>query len=279
MSLEKKVCLITGAGRGIGGSIAIAFAQQGATLALCSRTLEEVERVAQRTRAIGSFTMAFRTDVSDFDQISETVSEIVSRLGKIDVLINNAGIYGPIGPIWRNDITQWKETIETNLFGTAHCIKAVVPHMIRARKGKIINIAGGGEGAFPRFSSYACSKSAVVRLTETLADELKEFDIQVNAIAPGAVNTRFLDQILKAGEDAGAHYEKAKKQKATGGVPPEKTADLAVYLASNASKDLTGRLLSAVWDSWQKLDIAKIEGTALYQVRRIDGVRFFESKG
>jgi len=278
MKLEKKICLITGAGRGIGEAIALTFACHGATLVLCSRTLEEVERVAAQTRAAGSVTMTFRVDVSDFQQVSNMVRETISRLGKIDALVNNAGIYGPIGPIWKNDVLHWKKTVEINLFGAMHCIRAVVPHMIEARRGKIINVAGGGEGAFPRFSAYACSKSAIIRLTETLSEELGEYNIQVNAIAPGAVNTRLLDQVLAAGEEAGIYYEKAKKQKASGGVPPERTAELAVFLASDASKNLTGRLLSAVWNDWEKLDIERVANSSLYQFRRINGVRFLELK-
>ena len=278
MKLEDKVCLITGAGRGIGETIALAFASHGAILVLCSRTAKELQRTALKTTEAGSVTMTFRVDVSDFDQISNMVEQTVSRFGRIDVLINNAGIYGPIGPIWKNDISLWRETIATNLFGSVHCIRAVVPHMIQSGGGKIVNVTGGGEGAFPRFSAYACSKSAMVRLTETLAEELREYNIQVNAIAPGAVNTRLLDEVLDAGIDAGDFYEKARRQKVSGGVPPEKVARLAAFLASSDSRTLTGRLLSAVWDDWDNLDIESIMGSSLYQVRRIDGLRFLESK-
>lgn len=278
MELEGKVCLITGAGRGIGETIALTFANQGGTLVLCSRTIEELEKLAAQTEAAGSLTMAFQVDVSDFDQVSDMVRRTVSRFGRIDVLVNNAGVYGPIGEIWKNDLTDWRKAVATNLFGSVHCIQAVVPHMIRSRRGRIVNVAGGGEGAFPRFSAYACSKSAVVRLTETLAEELKAYNIQINAIAPGPVNTRLLDQVLAAGEDAGAYYERAKKQKASGGVVPEKAAKLALFLASDVSNGLTGRLLSAVWDDWENLDIESIINSSLYQVRRIDGLRFLELK-
>lgn len=278
MKLEDKVCLITGAGRGIGEAIALAFARHGAILVLCSRTAKELQRTALKTTKAGSITVTFRVDVSDFEQISNMVEQTVSRFGRIDVLINNAGIYGPIGPIWKNDISLWRETIATNLFGPVHCIRAVVPHMIQSGGGKIVNVTGGGEGAFPRFSAYACSKSAMVRLTETLAEELREYNIQVNAIAPGAVNTRLLDEVLDAGINAGDFYEKAKRQKASGGVAPEKAARLAAFLASSDSGTLTGRLLSAVWDDWENLDIESIMDSSLYQVRRIDGLRFLESK-
>lgn len=277
--LENKVCLVTGAGRGIGEAIALRFARCGAALVLCSRTPKEVEAVAAQARVFGSPTIAFGVDVSDFAQVSEMVMETVSRFRRIDVLVNNAGVYGPIGPIWSNDLSLWRETVAINLFGPVNCIRAVAPHMIQSHKGKIVNMAGGGEGAFPRFSAYASSKSAVVRLTETLAEEFREYNIQVNAIAPGRVNTRFLDQVLAAGENAGAHYEVAKGQKASGGIPAEKAAELVAFLASDASNGLTGRLLSAVWDDWRNLSIGGIADSSRYQVRRIDGVRFLESGG
>ena len=278
MKLAGKVCVITGAGRGIGETIAVEFARQGATLVLCSRTREEVERVAALTEVASSTAIALRVDVSELGQVSTMITEAVSRFGRIDVLVNNAGVYGPIGPLWENDPVLWRETIATNLFGAVHCTWAVVPHMISSHGGKIVNLAGGGEGAFPRFSAYACSKSAIVRLTETLAEELKDHNIQVNAIAPGPVNTRLLDQVLAAGEKAGTHYHNAKRQKVSGGVPPERAAKLAAYLASDDSNGLTGRLLSAVWDNWESLDTGRVANTSLYQVRRIDGVRYTESK-
>lgn len=278
MNLEGRVCIITGAGRGIGKAIALAFARNGATLVLCSRTHREVDAVASETKAAGCMAIALQVDVSDYGQVTSMVGQTISQFGRIDVLVNNAGTYGPIGPIWKNDLLQWREALATNLFGPVNCVGAVTPHMIQSQRGKIINLAGGGEGAFPRFSAYACSKSAIVRLTETLAEELKEYNVQVNSIAPGAVNTRFLDYVLAAGQEAGIYYEKAKKQRASGGVPADRAAELAVFLASNASNGLTGRLLSAVWDDWKNLSIESVTNSSLYQLRRIDGVRYLEAK-
>jgi len=277
-NLRNQTAIVTGAGRGIGAAIALAFAREGASLILCSRTLHEAEGVAGQARVIGASAVAHQVDVSDYRQVERMVTDAISRFGKVEILVNNAGIYGSIGPTWKNDPSEWAKTITVNLLGAMHCIRAVVPHMIEAGKGKIINIAGGGEGAFARFSAYACSKSALVRLNETLAEEVREYNIQVNAIAPGAVNTRLLDQVLAAGQEAGMQYEKAKKQKASGGVSPDKTAQLAVFLASESSMSLTGRLISAVWDDWQNLDAERLANSSLYRVRRIDGVRFLASK-
>jgi 3-oxoacyl-[acyl-carrier protein] reductase len=277
--LARKTCLVTGAGRGIGKAIALALARRGANVALCSRTLAEVERVGVEIEKIrAGSSMTFRADISDLNTVSDMVSKVLERFGSLDVLVNNAGVQGPIGQIWKNDLQEWKRTVEINLFGTVNCCISVVPAMIEARNGKIIIISGSGEGAFPRFSAYSCSKSALVRLTENLAAELREFNIQVNALAPGAVNTRFLEQVIEAGSEAGQYLQRAIALRKSGGGSAEKAADLACFLASDASNGLTGRLLSATWDDWHQLDIGKIDGSSLYQMRRIDGVRYIQSK-
>jgi len=145
--------------------------------------------------------------------------------------------------------------------------------MIQRGGGKIVNLSGGGAtSARPRFTAYASSKAAVVSLTETLAHEVKEYNIQVNAIAPGAVNTRLTDEILAAGAAAGEEtLERTRRQKETGGVPPDKAAALAVFLASDESDGLTGRLISAVWDDWESMTehIDRIMASDLYTLRRV----------
>jgi len=149
-----------------------------------------------------------------------------------------------------------------------------VPRMRARGYGKIVNLSGGGAtGPLPRFSAYAASKAAVVRLTETLADELRDDHIDVNAIAPGALNTRLLDQVLEAGpEKVGREFhERAVKQRQEGGVPLEKGASLAAFLASAESDGITGRLLSAVWDDWEHLPErrAALEKSDVFTLRRI----------
>ena len=150
--------------------------------------------------------------------------------------------------------------------------------MIKQRSGVVINMSGGGAlTAFPHFSAYGASKAAVVRLTETIAEEVKEYNIRINAIAPGAVNTRLLDEALTAGEACGKEVlDKFKKQKATGGTPVEKAAELAIFLASDESKGVSGKVISAVWDDWGKipLRIKDFQGSSLYTMRRIDEKNF-----
>lgn len=273
MKLKGKVAIITGASRGIGEAIARAFAVEGANIVLVSRHLSEVEDTASKIKAFGRSALALKADVTIKENVAYVMNSTVEEFGKIDILVNNAGIQGTIGPLVDNDVDLWIETININLIGTFLCIKTVLPLMIQRRSGKIINLSGGGASSpRPNFSAYAASKVAVVRITETVAAEVKDFNIQINAIAPGAVNTRMLKQVLMteaaAGEKALAD---AKHQLETGGTPPEKAAALAVFLASDESNGLTGRLISAAWDDWLGMieRIPEIMSSDLFTLRRI----------
>jgi len=273
MKLAGKAAIITGAGRGIGRAIALAFAHEGADMLVASRTLSEVMATAEEARALGRHAVALEVDVSNLDDVERMVAQSLEEFGKVDILVNNAGTYGPIGPLVDNDPEKWVQTVRINLFGSFFCARAVLPFMIRQRRGKIINLSGGGaSSALPNFSAYATSKAAIVRLTETLAEEVKGFNIQVNAIAPGAVNTRLMDEILAAGAAAGEEMlARTRRQKETGGVPPERGAALAVFLASDESDGLSGRLISAVWDDWESMSgrIDQIMASELYTLRRV----------
>jgi NAD(P)-dependent dehydrogenase (short-subunit alcohol dehydrogenase family) len=190
------------------------------------------------------------------------------------ILVNNAGVYGPIGRIEDNDWDEWMQAIRINLFGTVLMCRAILPHLREQGYGKIINLSGGGATApLPRFSSYAASKAAVVRFSETLAEEVREHRIDVNAIAPGPLNTRLLHQVLQAGPErtGQAFYERSLKQREEGGAPLDKGAALAAFLASEASDGITGRLLSAVWDKWAELPAQRsyLDKSDIYTLRRI----------
>jgi NAD(P)-dependent dehydrogenase (short-subunit alcohol dehydrogenase family) len=273
MRLAGKAAIITGAGRGIGRAIALAFALEGADVLVASRTLSEVTATAEGVRALGRNAIALNVDVSNREEVDWMVAQGIEELGKVDILVNNAGTYGSIGPLVDNDPGEWVQTVRTNLFGAFYSTRAVLPFMIRERRGKIINLSGGGASSpLPNFSAYAASKAAIVRLTETLAQEVEEFNIQVNAIAPGAVRTRLTDAVLAAGPAAGeAMLAQARRQKEDGGVPAERAAALAVFLASAESDGLSGRLISAVWDDWQNMNgrIGQIMASDLYTLRRV----------
>jgi 3-oxoacyl-[acyl-carrier protein] reductase len=210
--------------------------------------------------------------VTDVEAIKRKALSVFPR--HIDILVNNAGIYGPIGTVEDVDWDEWVLTVQVNLFGTVSLCRAIIPIMRQQGYGKIINLSGGGATSpLPRISAYAASKAAVVRFTETIAAELRGTGIDVNAIAPGALNTRLLDQVLEAGpEKVGQDlYERSERQKKDGGVPLEIPAQLAVFLGSSESDGITGRLISAVWDDWRSLPgrLDQLTDSDVYTLRRI----------
>jgi 3-oxoacyl-[acyl-carrier protein] reductase len=192
----------------------------------------------------------------------------------LQILVNNAGVYGPLGLIEDVDWDAWVHAIEVNLFGSILMCRALLPHFRAARYGKIVQLSGGGAtNPLPRISAYAASKAAIVRFMETLAEETKDDGIDVNAIAPGALNTRLLDEILAGGPErvGQAFYDRSLKQKEQGGAPLERGAGLAVFLGSASSDGITGKLLSAMWDPWETLParLADLKKTDVYTLRRI----------
>jgi NAD(P)-dependent dehydrogenase (short-subunit alcohol dehydrogenase family) len=277
--LADKIAIVTGAGRGIGRAIALTFARQGASVVIISRTESELEETKYLIESSRGNVLSIQADVSSEEEVEKMRQAVLAQFGKIDILVNNAGVLGPIGPLFENDVNQWINTININLIGTFLCTKAVIPTMIKESCGKIINLSGGGATSpRPFFSAYAASKCAVVGLTSTLAEELKAYNIQVNAISPGAVYTRIHEEVLSKGDLAGKReLETCIKTRSMGSSTIQAPADLAVFLASDESNGLTGRLISAVWDDWRHFDdesIKHIMTKELYTMRRIDGTIF-----
>jgi 3-oxoacyl-[acyl-carrier protein] reductase len=185
----------------------------------------------------------------------------------------NAGIYGPMGPTESVDLTEWRRAMDINVGGVLLPCRALIPHFKKVGRGKVIVLSGGGAtNPLPNISAYAASKAAAIRLMETFAEELKQFHVDVNAIAPGALATRLVDEVLAAGPErvGAAFFEKNKSWKDKGATPLELGADLAVYLASAASDGITGKLISAQWDPWEKLHDFKSDlNSDIYTLRRI----------
>ncbi|OGS58373.1 MAG: dehydrogenase, partial [Elusimicrobia bacterium RIFOXYB2_FULL_62_6] len=276
MKLKGLNIVVTGANQGLGLEMAGAFLREGASVAICARDAGKLAGAVKILGAIkggGSLT-AKPLDVSDEAAVRAYAAETISAFKRVHVLVNNAGVYGPKGPTEEVDSAEWVKAAQINLFGVFYVCKYFIPHLKASGGGRIINLSGGGAtNPLPMISAYAASKAAVVRLTETLALELRPFNIFVNAMAPGALNTRLLDEVLEAGPGkvGKEFYAKAVKQKETGGAPLIKGAELAVYLASPESGELTGKLISAVWDPWREFAKHKDElsGSDIYTLRRI----------
>jgi NAD(P)-dependent dehydrogenase (short-subunit alcohol dehydrogenase family) len=278
-TLNRKVAIITGANQGLGLAISRKYVNAGASIVMCARDGELLRRAQKELTsglAPGQVIEVIPADVSDIPSVEQLLKATLQRFGRINILVNNAGIYGPMGPIEEVDWVEWIKAIEINLFGSILMCRAVLPAMKRQQKGKIIQLSGGGAtNPMPNISAYAVSKAAIVRFAETLAEEVREFNIDVNAIAPGALNSRMLDEVLAAGpEKVGqAFFDKSIKQKESGGAGFDQGAELAVFLASDASNGITGKLISAIWDNWDHWPehIDQLRTSDVYTLRRIAG--------
>jgi NAD(P)-dependent dehydrogenase (short-subunit alcohol dehydrogenase family) len=275
--LANRTILLTGASRGLGEAIARQLAAAGARLALLARDPHALDNLANSLRAAVGPThaiAAYPCDLADLSSIHAVYARIVRELGNVDVLVNNAAIQGPLGPLESLNFEQWRKVFDVDLFAAVRLSQLVIPGMRRKNGGKIINISGGGAtGPRPDVSAYACAKTALVRLTETLAEELKDARIDVNAVSPGAMNTRMLEETLAAGPTGiRREYAAAMKRKhESSGVPPEQAAELVVFLASPESDGITGRLIAAMWDDWKNLPARRgdLANTDIYTLRRI----------
>ncbi len=277
-ALADKTAIITGANRGFGLEIARAYLNAGANVALGARDEVLLEREAEALVLAFPQRRILRRvlDVRSEESCGAFVAAAVAAFGVIDVLVNNAGVYGPFGPIETVDIDEWMSAVEINLLGSVLMCRAVLPHFKTRRRGTIIQISGGGAtNPLANITAYAASKAAIVRFCESLAIEVAAFGIDVNAVAPGALNTRLLNDVLAAGpEKVGeAFYERSLQQREQGGAPLAKGAAVAVFLASDAGRGITGKLISALWDRFEDWPdhLEELNAGDLYTLRRITG--------
>jgi NAD(P)-dependent dehydrogenase (short-subunit alcohol dehydrogenase family) len=225
MKLEEKVALITGAGRGIGKAVAMAYARQGMRLAVCARTGSEVEQTASEIHNLERDCLGIVCDVSVEESVARLVAKIEERFGRIDVLVNNAGVMTRPVPLVDMEVKKWDYTLAVNLRGAFLVTRAILPVMMRQRNGSIVNVSSTiGRGAYANFSAYAVSKWGIEGLTQTLAAEVRSHKIRVNSVDPGYVATKL-----------------------TGftGSPPDSVTDAFVFLAGDESKGVTGKMLSS----------------------------------
>ncbi|HNX80637.1 MAG TPA: 3-oxoacyl-[acyl-carrier-protein] reductase [Candidatus Omnitrophota bacterium] len=238
MRLENKVALVTGSAQGIGREIALTLARAGADVVISDVNLEKAQATSAEIEAMGRKSMALTLDVTRFSAVEEAVNKILDKLGKVDILVNNAGITKD-GLLLRMSEADWDAVLNVNLKGTFNCTKAVSKVMIKQRSGKIVNVASiigiiGNAGQ----ANYAASKAGVIALTRTTAKELASRNINVNAVAPGFIQTAMTD---KLSEDV--------KQKMMAAIPlnklgtPADVAKLCLFLASDQSSYITGQVI------------------------------------
>jgi len=238
------VALITGGGRGIGRAVALRLAKNGWDVAIAARSADELSATA---RECGGRTLAITADVASPEQVHAMVQRTESELGPIDLLVNNAGVAGPLLPFVETDPADWWHVQEVNVRGPMLCCHEVVPGMIRRGRGRILNLASGAGGfAIPNMGPYALSKAAIIRFSEQLALELAPHGIQVFPIRPGVVRTRMVEAVRQRVPVVQKFLDDGRD------APPEATADLVEYIASGKADALSGYVLS-VRENWDEM--------------------------
>lgn len=271
--LARKVVVVTGGSRGIGQAIAADISSAGAAVAILGRDRRRLAQVQTRIARGGGEAIAIEVDVQHDDSVASAIAEVEAKLGPIDILIASAGIQGPIADVVDTVPADWLTTLEVNLLGVVRCCLRVLPSMIARHSGKIVALSGGGAaGPRPGFCPYAVSKAGLVRFVETLAEEVRRHNVQVNAIAPGFV----LTDMHKNSVDVGSSERRSKAAESQGpaeDVSPKSTIGLVRYLCSERSLQLSGKLISAThdnWTSWRAEDVAMLASSEWLTLRRID---------
>jgi len=259
VNLKNKNVIITGASRGIGFELSKCFIKNNANIIICSKNKRNIKNAfIKLKKLIKNDQKLFYSavDVSSELQVKRFIKYSIKKLKNINILINNAGIYGPKGLIENIKWNEWKKAIDTNLFGSVLMSRALISHFKRRNEGKIIQLSGGGvAGPLPRITSYGVSKIGIVKFVESLSEEVKDYKININTVAPGAINTQMLDELIASGpKTIGMYfYKKALHQKNKGGTGYKNICDLVMYLSSKNGNGIKGKIIHALWDDWKSL--------------------------
>ncbi len=249
--LNNKVAVVTGGGRGIGRAIALACAEAGADLVLASRSLDALEETRAEIMRLGREALVVPTDVTHEESVRNLAERTLARFGRVDILINNSGVTGPVKPLWEVTLEEWNETFAVNVTGAYLCCRAFLPAMIERRSGSIILISSmtGKRPLYGR-ATYAAGKLGLVGMARTLAWEVGEYGIRVNVVSPGAVAGERLEGVFRSQAQAqGISVEEARHIFTAGSplgrlVPPNDIADAVVFLASDRAASITGEDLN-----------------------------------
>lgn len=268
--------LITGGSKGLGVHLVRRFWLDGYNLVVVARNQVDIHAVLDELpKRNDQSATPMACDLADTAKVAMLLDSIQTTIPHLDVLVNNAAIQGPIGPLRENDLSAWQQALKVNLLAPVALCQGLIPLMKRPRGASIINLSGGGAtGPRANFSAYATTKAGLVRFSDTLADELKGDGIRVNCIAPGAMRTAMLQEVLQKGDAAGKReVSLASEVFAKGGASMDRVADLALFLASDASKGISGKLISAVWDNWEQWPqhLDELSQSDVYTLRRIAG--------
>lgn len=271
-----RFALITGGSKGLGAHLFRRFWLDGYSLVVVARNKVDIHAVLDGLpKRNDQSATPMACDLADATKIATLLASIRTTIPYLDVLVNNAAIQGPIGPLRENDLSAWQQALQVNLLAPVALCQGLIPLMKRPRGASIINLSGGGAtGPRANFSAYATAKAGLVRFSDTLADELKGDGIRVNCIAPGAMRTAMLQEVLQKGDSAGTReVSLASEVFAKGGASMDRVADLALFLASDASKGISGKLISAVWDNWEQWPqhLDELSQSDVYTLRRIAG--------
>jgi len=241
------IALITGGGRGIGRAVALRLANNQWDVAIASRSANELAETAGIAKAASGRMLSITADVASAEDVRSMVQRTEKELGPIDLLVNNAGVAGPLAPFWETDPRDWWRCQEVNVLGPMLCCREVVPGMMRRRSGRIVNLtSGAGLRAIANLGAYAISKASVIRFSEQLAMELAPHGITVFPIRPGVVRTRMVESVRERVPVVQNFLDQGRD------VPPEATADLVEYLASGKADSLSGCVLS-VEENWDEM--------------------------
>ena len=273
-SLSGQVAFVTGGGRGLGQAIAQCLATAGAHVVIAARNKAQLDETKALITQAGGHVHAFELDVTDQSAVKQVISDVEHLVDPIDLLINNAGIGEPLGPIWEVDADAWWQCLNVNLRGVFLCTQAVLPHMIGRHRGRIINMASAASlRAFAYASAYVVSKTALVRFTENLAVETQQHGISAFAIEPGTIRTALTEYLY--GSDAGRKWTPWFQKVFDEGrdVSTERMTELILELASGKGDALSGCMLS-IYDDFDALIQQKeaIERDKLYTLRRVTSI-------